>query len=88
MSTVTVYRFKVYDITTDESRLSHRWGTRDGIKRAKGEPLEETATDIDAAAVGQEVEGLTARGFDPRPPRTGFQTHVEADRVCLVGRTQ
>jgi hypothetical protein len=73
--TVTVYRFKVYDITTDEIRLSRRWGTREGIKAARGAPLEETATEVDSALVGQEVEGLTARDFDPRR-RTGFQTQV------------
>lgn len=75
MPTVTVYRFRVYDITTDESRRSRRWGTLDGIKRAHGEPLEETATEVDAAVVGQEVEGLTTRDFDPHR-RTGFQTKV------------
>jgi hypothetical protein len=72
---VTVYRFRVYDIAANESRLSRRWGTLDGIKRARGEPLEETATEIDTAAIGQEVEGLTERGFDPHR-RTGFQTQV------------
>lgn len=75
MPTVTVYRFKIYDITTDESRLSRRWGTLEGIKRAGGAPLEETATEVDSAAVGQENAGLTARDFDPHR-RIGFQTQV------------
>ena len=78
MPTVTVYRFTIYDITTDGNRLSLRWGTREGIKLAHGAPLEETAIEIDSAFVGREVEGLTARGFNPNR-RAGFQTQVPPD---------
>jgi hypothetical protein len=75
LSNVNIYRFTVYDITTDENRRSHRWGTREGIKAAHGVAVEDMATEVDASFVGEEIAGLTARGFDPHP-RTGFQAQV------------
>jgi hypothetical protein len=77
LGTVKVYRFTVYDITHDENVQSRRWGTREGIKAVCGVVQEDTETEVDAGFVGGEIEGLTARNFDPHP-RTGFQTHVES----------
>ena len=31
--TLTAYRFKVYDISTDENRISRRWATLEAIRR-------------------------------------------------------
>lgn len=77
LGNVTVYRFTVYDITSDGNIRSRRWGTREGVKAVRGVVMEDTGTEIDARFVGGEVEGLTERGFDPHP-RTGFQTQVES----------
>jgi hypothetical protein len=79
MTTVTVYQFTAYDIKTDESRKSRRWGTREAIKGIGGAPLEHTATEVDASVVASDIPGLTGRDFDP-DPRTGFQTSVRPDR--------
>jgi hypothetical protein len=75
VSEVTVYRFRVYDITTDENRASRRWATRDAIERVRGEVLEETATAVDPSVVGGEIHGMTERNFDPHR-NIGIQTQV------------
>jgi hypothetical protein len=78
MGTITVYRFRKYDITNDENRQSHRWATREAVERIGGEVLQDTATEVDPSALGKEIDGMTERNFDPHP-RTGFQTQVEAE---------
>lgn len=75
MSKVTIYRFELYDITTDGNRKSHRWATREVIERLRGTVLEDTATEVDASAVASDIQGMTARDFNPHP-RTGFQRQV------------
>jgi len=75
MDKVTVYRFTKYDITTDQPQKSTRWATRKAIDRVNGTVLENTAVEVDASVVGSEIEGMTARGFDPHAQR-GFQTVV------------
>jgi len=75
VSTITIYRFRLYDVSTDESRTSRRWATREAIKGVGGEVLEDTAIEVDASVLGGEIEGMTARNFDPAP-RVGFQTQV------------
>jgi hypothetical protein len=75
MGTVTIYQFTLYDITTDGTRKSMRWGTREAIARLGGELLEETAVQVDDGVLGEEVPGLTERGFNPHW-QTGPQTQV------------
>jgi hypothetical protein len=75
LSKVTIYRFRLYDITTDGNRESRRWATREAIERIGGEVLEDTATEVEASAVATDIDGMTVRGFDPHP-RTGFQRIV------------
>jgi hypothetical protein len=67
MSKVHIYRFTLYDITTDGARQSRRWGTRDAIERIGGEVLLDSGTEVDVAAVDSEICGLTARDYDPHP---------------------
>jgi uncharacterized protein with FMN-binding domain len=75
MSKVTIYRFKLYNITIDESRESRRWATLEAIERIHGEVLKDTATQVDASAVATDEAGMTVVGFDPHP-RIGFQTAI------------
>lgn len=77
MSKVIVYRFRKYNISTDENVESHRWATREAIERVGGEVLEDTATQVDASVLGRQIGGMTERGFDPHR-RTGFQTQVQS----------
>jgi hypothetical protein len=78
LTKITVYRFTVYDITTDERRRSLRWATREAIKRVGGDVLEDTATEVDDAAVEADGEpGMTVRGFDPHRGAGGFQRSVK-----------
>ena len=65
MSKVHIYRFTLYDITSDNARQSRRWGTRDAIERIGGEILVDTAIEVDASAVDSEIAGLTARDYSP-----------------------
>jgi len=63
MATVTVFQFTVYDVTTDENRLSRRMATREAVEWARGHVIEDSAREVDAAAVGREVAGMTDRDF-------------------------
>lgn len=65
MSNVTVYRFKIYDIVNDEWKISRRWATQEGIDKVCGERIDGTAIEIASKLVGTEVEGMTARNYDP-----------------------
>jgi hypothetical protein len=77
MTKVTVYRFTVYDITTDESRLSRRMGMREAIAWAKGSVVEEASREVDEADLGREVPGMTERDFWVRSDASdGFQRAV------------
>jgi hypothetical protein len=72
----TVYRFRTWDITNDCYQNSARWATKEAIERVSGEVISEPA-EVDDTALGREVDGMTARGYDPHnPPLTGFQTRV------------
>jgi hypothetical protein len=71
----TVYQFEVFQV--DDYVRSSRWATRERIEqfggwaRSIGEGVK-VADDL----VGQEIAGMTARYFDPRPPRRDFQEEV------------
>ena len=72
----TVYRFRTWDITNDCYQNSNRWATREAIERVMGEIISDPA-EVDESFLGQEVDGMTARHFDPhRLPSSGFQTRV------------
>jgi hypothetical protein len=43
---VKVYRFRLYNISTDENEKSRRWGTREAIERIGGEVMEDTETEV------------------------------------------
>jgi hypothetical protein len=76
MTKVTVYRFTIYDITTDENRISKRMGTLEGIERVCGTPIEGTAVEIDASELDPEIVGLTPRDWRPRRDGDGFPRQV------------
>jgi hypothetical protein len=65
MNKVNIYRFTLYDITTDGPHQSRRWGTRDAIERIGGEILADTVIEVDASAVDSDIAGLTARDYLP-----------------------
>jgi hypothetical protein len=70
-----VYRFEVFQV--DDYVRSGRWATRERIEqfggsaRAVGEGVE-----VADNLVGQEIAGMTAKYFDPRPPRRDFQEEL------------
>jgi hypothetical protein len=76
MSKVTVYRFRDYDIATDEMKISRRWGTREAIQSIGAEVLEETCTEVNESVLKSDIAGFTDRGFDPHASAPGFQTQV------------
>jgi hypothetical protein len=78
MTTVTVYRFRKYDIASDQMQVSRRMATREAIQTiAQAEVLEETAIEIDASEIGVEISGMTRIGFVPSVLGAGgFQTQV------------
>jgi hypothetical protein len=72
---VTIYQFALYDISTDHTRKSRRWGTRPAIEALGGTVLEETAVEVEESAVKSDMAGLTAIGFNPNW-QSGFQQQV------------
>jgi len=71
-----VFRFRTWDIASDEYRNSQRWATEEAIERVQGERISE-GVEVDDRFLGQEVDGMTARGFDPHHPPTGdFPNYV------------
>jgi len=71
-----VYRFEVFQV--DDYVRSNRWATREriaqfgGWARSIGEGVE-----VADNLVGQEIAGMTARYFDPRPPRRDQEEEEE-----------
>jgi hypothetical protein len=74
MNTVKVYRFEKYDVNCDEWQTSRRWATEEAINavggRRKGDPVE-----VDSTMLGQEIDGMTDRSFNPHASH-GFQRTV------------
>lgn len=78
MAKITVYRFDTWDAGADGYIRSRRWATREAVQRlsgSSGRVDEQTATEIDDSALGQEIEGMTDRNYNPNP-RNGFQTRI------------
>jgi len=76
MTKITVHRFSVYDVQTDENVVSRRMATLEAITRARGEAIKGTAFEIDAADLDPDLDGMTRRGFLPRAEPLGFQRVV------------
>ena len=77
MAGIKIYRFRKYDIATDETLLSRRWGTREAIRNiACGEVLENTESLVDEVAVRSDLPGFTEKDYEPVPYRLGLQTQV------------
>jgi hypothetical protein len=73
---VRVFRFRTWDIANDCYQQSRRWATKEAIERVNGEITSDSA-EVDERYLGGEVDGMTARGFDPfKPASAGFQTRV------------
>ena len=75
MVQVTVYRWRRYDITTDETTTSRRYATLAAIEEACGKPIEGSAIEIDEDHLDPQQDGMTPRDYVPNR-RTGFQTEI------------
>jgi hypothetical protein len=63
MAKVKVYRFKVYNITIDDSPVSTRMATQERINKIQDATrIEGTEVEIDESLL---TDGMTARNFDP-----------------------
>jgi hypothetical protein len=71
-----VFRFRTWDITNDCYRNSNRWATKQAIERVMGEIISD-GVEVDDRFLGDEVDGMTARGVDAAsPPSEDFQVKV------------
>jgi hypothetical protein len=64
-SMTPVYRFKMYNISTDAEQESRRWATRETIEKVGGNVIEDSVINVDEALLGREIPGMTDRGFKP-----------------------
>jgi len=76
MAKITVHRFTVYDVTSDQSQTSRRMATAEAIARARGVAIEGTAREIEEVDLDPNEDGMAPRDFHLRLTRTGFQTEV------------
>jgi hypothetical protein len=76
MAKVAVFRFKRYDINSDAYVMSRRYATAEAIDLICGEAIDRTLTYVEEELLGDEVDGMTRRGFDPLAT-LGFQTQVK-----------
>ncbi len=60
---IEIYQFKIYDIVSDETLISKRWGTEAGIQSVCGRKLDETKHLVDPSVV--DMAGLTEKGYMP-----------------------
>jgi hypothetical protein len=65
MTNEVVYRYRIYDIATDEYIYSTRYATMKKINRIKAEPLDNTSVLIDPRYLD---DGWTKKGFDANSP--------------------
>lgn len=65
MAIVTVYQWTIYDIKNDEMIKSRRWATKEAIEWVHGTAIENTGVEIDEGSLSRELQGMTARNFDP-----------------------
>ncbi len=70
-----VYKFRKYDIVSDETITSRRWATREAVKFVCGEVVEDTETEVDASFL--DGNGMTEMNLDPHK-REGFQTKIRS----------
>jgi hypothetical protein len=65
MNKVVLHRFQVWDVTSDQMRMSSRLATVDAIKNtAHGEPVG-PPIEIEASELSGEFEGMRARNYTP-----------------------
>jgi len=63
---IAVHRFQVWDSISDTMKTSTRYATIDAIKNtAHGVPVSGTEILIEASELGGDVEGMTAKGYNP-----------------------
>lgn len=65
MARVTVYPFKRYDVSSDQSPPT-RYGTLDAIRKMHGaKPIIGKGVEIDEAQLDPDLPGMTPRDFKP-----------------------
>lgn len=75
MNRTRVYRFRLYDISSDEVRISRRWATREAIAGIGGEVIESATAEIEISEIGAEISGMTRRDYS-LSEGDGFQRQV------------
>jgi hypothetical protein len=65
MAKVKVYRYRVYDITIDDYRVSTRMATQRRIDKIAATRIEGTEAEIDESLLTPDGIGWTAKNFDP-----------------------
>lgn len=63
MSKETVYKYRKYNIATDDYVYSTRYATMTQINRIEAEPIYDTGTIIDSRHL---TDGWTKKNFDPK----------------------
>jgi len=62
---IEIYQFTVYDVTSDKSITSKRWGTLSAIDSVRGQALRDSKRLVDASATRSDIPGLTVIGYSP-----------------------
>ena len=74
---IHVCRWKIWDGAKDGYVRSSRWATPEAIRRVNGVAIPNTMIEIEADDIGDDVPGMTAKNYEPRPPGpVTFQTKI------------
>ena len=65
---VMVYRFRMYDIASDEFRTSTRFATLNALGNIRGAEVLGRGINVDASDVGGDIDGMTVRDYRPPSP--------------------
>ena len=80
MATVMIYQFEVYDIQSDQTIKSRRWGTAEAIKEiACGRTLEDTAIEVDESVVASDIPTASPSGTSTLIPAAVSKGPSSAD---------
>ncbi len=75
MEKVTIYKFEMYNIESDEWQESRRWAVSEKINEI-GARKKGNGVVVDTTVIQSNIQGFTERGFDP-DAQTGFPKYVK-----------
>jgi hypothetical protein len=65
MKKISIFQFTMYDIMSDTTRLSRRYGTIEAIQNIGGAAVLDSRVEIDTSKLVSDIDGFTVKDFQP-----------------------